>query len=471
MFWAYGSYVGGRLLVLCSIAILARLLTPADFGLVAIAFTATVILDGITDLSLSQALIVADDEDVERRADTAWTVNMLVAVTLTLATVLFAPAAARFFEADELRTLLPVLAVNFILRAAGTTHFALAQRQIDFRTRTVAEMADVVVRGAVGIGLALAGAGAYSLVGGYLAGSLVLTATLWILLPWRPRVRIRRDDLRAMLGFGGGLTAVGLMSVAISNADYVLIGRELGQTQLGLYTLGYRLPELLILNLAIVAGMVLFPAMVGVARAGLADAFLTSLRYTLVVAAPLAVGLAILAEPLVLVLFGDQWRSSVAVMQVLALFSFAYAIEIPAGTAYKSIGRVDVILMLAVPRTILAVAGILLFVDRGIVAVAVSQAAVAALFAVIGSICAARMLGTGGRRIWRAAWPVLAAAAALGATLWIVTYLIEDPYLCIAAGAALGAPVYLGCLWLVSRDVLEKLWRLAFPDGARGSGG
>ncbi len=467
MFWAYGSYVAGRMLVLGSIAILARLLSPSEFGLVAFALTATAILDGVSDLGLSQALIVSDDEDVDRKADTAWTVSVLIGLMLTLATVLLAPVAAEFFRADELRTLLPVLSVNFVLRALGITHFAIAQRQIDFRTRTIAELADVLVRGAVGIGLALAGAGAYSLVGGYLAGSLALTTGLWLLVPWRPSIRIRRADLRAMLGFGGGVTALGLLSVVITNADYVIVGRELGQQQLGLYTLGYRLPELLVVNLAIVAAMVLFPTMASIERATLTDAFLTSLRYTLIVAAPLALGLAILAEPLVLIAFGDQWHSSVPVMRVLALFAFAGAVDIPAGTAYKSIGRVDVLLKLAVPRMILAVAGILLFVDQGIVGVAASQAVVASLFAMIGIGLASRLLGTGGRRIWTAAWPAIAAAAALAGALGIVLLVIEDRYARVAVGLPGGAVVYLGCLRLVARDVLEKLWRLAFSRGLR----
>jgi PST family polysaccharide transporter len=469
IFWAYGSYVAGRLLVLGSIAVLARVLTPSEFGLVAFALATTAILDGVSDLGLSQSLIISKDEDVERRADTAWTVSVLIGAVLTLVTFALAPVAAAFFDTDELRTLLPLLGVNFVLRALGITHFAIAQRQVDFRTRTVAELSDVVVRGAVGIGLALGGAGAYSLVGGYLAGSLALTAALWLLVPWRPRGRIRRDDLRAMLGFGGGVTALGLLSMVITTADYVVVGHRLGQEQLGLYTLGYRLPELLVVNLAIVAGLVLFPAMAGIARAALADAFLTSLRYTLIVAAPIAAGLLILAEPLVLIAFGDQWRASIPVMQVLTLYALAGTVDIPAGIAYKSIGRVDVLLKLAIPRAILALAGILLVVDRGIVAVATSQAAVAGLFTAIGIVLAARLLGTGGRRIWLAAWPALVATGALAAALWLVTIAIEDRYATVAVSIAGGAAVYLGCLWLVAHEVLQALWRLAVASTPRRS--
>ena len=85
--------------------------------------------------------------------------------------------------------MLPLRGLNFILRALGITHFALAQKQIDFRTRTIAQLADVVIRGGLGIALALAGAGAYSLVFGYLAGSATMTVSLWLLVRWRPTRR------------------------------------------------------------------------------------------------------------------------------------------------------------------------------------------------------------------------------------------------------------------------------------------
>ena len=151
-------------------------------------------------------------------------------------------------------------------------------------------MADVFVRGGVGIALALSGAGAYSLVGGYLAGLIALTASLWVLVRFRPRPRIVRSDLRGLLTFGGAVTALQLISAVIDQGDYLIVGKVLGDTALGLYTIGFRLPELFIINFAFVAGMVLFPAFAATDRAALASAYLASVRYVLMVCAPLAVG-------------------------------------------------------------------------------------------------------------------------------------------------------------------------------------
>jgi O-antigen/teichoic acid export membrane protein len=178
----------------------------------------------------------------------------------------------------------------------------------------------------------------------------------------------------------------------------------------------------------------------------------------------------VLAEPVTLAAFGDQWHGSVAVMRVLSVFAFCVTLGMPAGTAYKSLGRVDVLLKLGVPRAILAVATIAIFADEGIVAVAACQAGVAALFAVIGIALAARLLGTGGLRIAAAALPAFCAGVPLAAVLLVVERAIDDPWLTLAAALPLGAVTYVGALWLVAPDALRRLWQTAFPTGLSGRG-
>lgn len=462
MFWAYGSYVGGRLLVLLSIAILARLLTPAEFGLVAFAVTVTALLDTVADLGVSQALIVTR-EGVKERAHTAWTLGVGIGTLLALLTAAISPLAGDFFRDEAVTPLLAVLGVNFIIRGAGVTHYALAQREIEFRSRTAAELADVVVRGAVGITAALLGAGAWSLVLGYIAGSTAMTATLWRLVDFRPRLRIDRSHAGGLLRFGGGLAVLDVITAITSNVDYLVIGRVLGDTELGLYSLGYRLPELLIVNLAVVGGLVLFPAFASVGRDALGEAFVTSLRYTLMVSVPLTVGMVMLAGPIVEVAFGDQWEEAVPAMRVIALAAFAITVGIPAGTAYKSLGRVNILIRLAIPRSALAVAGIIFFVDRGIVAVAAVQAAVAGLFALIGILLASRLLETGLRAILAAAAPALAAGATLAGAVAATDALLSGAVPTLAVAVVAGGAVYLGTLWLVAPDAIRRLLHMAMP--------
>ncbi len=461
--WAYGSYVGGRALVLLATAILARVLTPADFGLVALALIFTALLETVKDLGLTQALMIAPQEELHERAQTAFFFSVAVGGLLTGLVAAISPLTAAFFDQPELVGILSALGANFFLRALGSTHYALAQRELDFRLRSVAEFSDVLIRGATGIGLALAGAGAWSLVVGYLAGTTALTIALWILVPWRPGLRPRLSRLPQMLRFGGTLTGIDIASAVIANVDYVFVGRVLGASALGLYTLGYRLPELLVLNLSVVAGMVLFPAFAALDDAGLRRAFLVSLRYTVMLALPMATALAVLAEPFILAAFGDQWSGSVHAMQMLSLFALAITIGVPAGTVYKAIGRAGIILWLALPRAVLVLAGVALFVDEGIVAVAACQTAVAVLFDVFGLALASRLLGVGGGAILAELWPSALATAAMAAAMLPLDMVVASPWLSLALAGLAGAALYGATLWLFAREAIRDLLARLLP--------
>lgn len=464
--WSYGSFVGGRVVTLASTAILARVLVPEEFGLVALALIFIALLETVSNLGVTQALVVVEDDQVVERAETAFAFSVLLGLGLTVVTVPLGPVAAAFFDEPDLVALLPVLGATFFLRSLGSTHYALAQKRIDFRSRTAAEIAEVAVRGVVGIGLALAGFSAWSLVLAYLAGTITLTLILWVMVPWRPSLSPRRAHLRELLTFGGTLSAVDIVAAAISNADYVLIGRVLGATSLGLYTLGFRLPELLILNLSVVVGRVLYPAFAAVKRSALAPAFLSSLRYTAMVGLPLAAAVPILAEPLVLLVFGDQWLGSVESMQVLALYALSVALSIPAGAVFKAIGRADVLLKLALPRLALLIAVLAVFVDEGIVAVAVCQATVAALFAVAENVLAARALGAKTKPMLSALWPPLVATAVMAAVLVGAQALIEPAWLVVLAGGVAGGVTYLAVIWMLIPDAIRRLVETARPRPA-----
>ncbi len=465
MFWAYGSFVAGRSLTLISTAILARLLDPRDFGLVALALVFTAVLETVADLGLSQALVVTPDEEVLERADSVFLGSIGLGAGLTAIVAGLGPLMALFFHQPALTWLMGLLGTNFLLRSLGSTHYALAEKRIDFRARTQAEVADVLVRGIASVVLAAAGLGASSIVIGYLAGTVALSATLWIVVPWRPRLRARRRDLRGLLRFGAAYSGVDLMAAISNNVDYVFVGRVLGPVSLGLYSIGFRLPELLIMNLSLVAGRVLFPAFAAVAREALADAFLVAFRYTMMIAMPLAAGLAALSHPVILALFGDKWEGSVGAMRVLSLYALFLTVNIPAGTAYKASGRPQVLLALAIPRFVVLVAALALLVDHGIVAVAACQAGAAGLVALLSTALAARLLAVRPGALLAELWAPLLAAALTGAALFGVQRVLPS-WPALVVGVLMGASVYVGVLWVIKREALEQLWRRLRPPRA-----
>jgi PST family polysaccharide transporter len=457
MLWAYGAYVGGRSVVLVATAILARLLTPADFGVVALALVFMTFMETIQDLGLTQALIVSSPEEEPARAQTTFIWTVAIGAALAVVISAFSPLVAHFFGHSSLRAIIPVLALSFFVESLGATHDSLARKRLNYRVRTVAEGADVLTRGATGIVLALAGFGAWSLVLGYLVGTIARTATLWMLVPFRPRLRFSGAHLGSLARLGGVLTLVDVGSAFARNLDYLFVGRVLGAASLGLYTIGFRLPELLIMNVSVVAANVLFPAYSALAKDRRESGFLLSLRYLGAIVFPVGVGLALLAHPFVLALFGERWHRSIDVTDVLVAYAVFSTLNIPAGTIYKVSGRAWILLTVQVPYLIVLFASLLVFAHRGIVAVALCMTACQAAGATASIAIAGRMLAVPYRRIARALLAPLAAAAGMAAVVAPIARFVHSPWPALLAGGAAGALAYAGLVWLLAPDIPRRL--------------
>ena len=457
MFWAYGAYVGGRAVVLVATAILARLLTPADFGVVALALVFMTFMDTVQDLGLTQALIVSPASEEKARAQTTFTWTVAIGAGLALVISGVGPLVAQFFGHASLRAIIPVLALSFFVESLGATHDALARKRLDYRVRTVAEGADVLTRGTTGIVLALAGFGAWSLVLGYLVGTIARTAALWTLVPFRPRLRFSREHLGSLARLGGILTLVDVGAAFSRNLDYLFVGRVLGAASLGLYTIGFRLPELLIMNVSVVAANVLFPAFSALAKDRVQSGFLLSLRYLAAIVLPVGVGLALLAHPFVLALFGPHWERSIDVTRVIVAYAVFSTLNIPAGTIYKVSGRAWILLCVQVPYLIALFTSLLLFAHRGIVAVALCMTACQAAGATAAIIIAGKMLAVPYRRVGGAMLAPLAAAIAMGVVVAPIAHFVQSPWPALLAGAAAGAVAYSAIIWLLAPDIPRRL--------------
>jgi O-antigen/teichoic acid export membrane protein len=458
MFWSYGSYVGGRMLSLIATAILARLISPKSFGLVALALTFMAFLDLIQGLGLAEAIVIADETESDDQTETAFALNVGLGLLLSIITAALGPAAAAFFHQPQLVVVMPVLGLNFLISGIGNTHAALALKRMDFRSRTAAEVAEVGIRGVIGVALALAGAGVWSLVIGYVVGTAAWTITLWVFISWRPHFKPRRRHVGRLVRFGGSLTGVAVLGAFLSQFDNLVVGRVLGAAALGFYTMATRLPYLLIVNLAVVAGRVLFPAFASLSDTDeMGRAYLSAIEYTVMVTLPLTVFMIILAEPLMVGLFGPKWLPAVASAQVLCLWALMSPLDQVSGNAFKSRGRPDIQLKIAIPRAILLVIGSLVFVHDGIVAVSWVQAGIALVTQFVPMLIAQRMFGLSFGELLRVLRPSLFASAALAGILLLIHSGISGPWPQILIGGAVGVVVYMGLIVLLAPEVLKRL--------------
>ncbi|MGI8792891.1 MAG: oligosaccharide flippase family protein, partial [Acidimicrobiales bacterium] len=396
------------------IVVLARLVTPADFGALAAILLYTEVLRLFGDLGMKATIVYEQEQGVTDRVQTAFTMNLLLAGLMTTAGVLMAPLVAGFFGLQEETGLFRVAALSILLTQLGNVQDALLQRGLKFRRRLVPEIARSVVRLAVSVPLAAVGLGAEALVFGLLAGTAAWTTTQWALSSFRPTLSFDPKVAASMLSYGAGASILSIVAILHNRIDVAVIGRVLGERALGLYTVAFRVPEALIESVAWNTSAVAFPALSlkrTQDRTGLLSVTLKLVRYQALYALPVGAGLAVMGTPLMVTLFGRQWEDAGGVASALAVLSAIGATVFPLGDVFKAIGRQGTIASINVAVMPISVGVIIAVAPAGMVAVAWARVALRSVVDAIVMLLVSRALETGPGPLLGAIGPGLIGAA------------------------------------------------------------
>jgi PST family polysaccharide transporter len=428
--WSTIAYVAGKGIGLIALVILARLLMPADFGVVAAVLAYLALIELGSDLGMNATVVYEQERGHSARLNVAFTLNLIVAAVLSAGGVLLAPLIAGFFSLDAHADLFRLAALNPIIAAFGNIHDSVLLRDLRFRRRTITILVRGVARGCVAIALAAAGAGAASIVIGMLAGTMIWAATLWILVPFKPGLSLERAVVRDMVAYGSGAAALEVVALITTRADVVVVARVLGPVALGLYTIAFRIPEILIESVAWNVTVVAFPALSRQRledRARLGDAALKLVRWQSLYAAPMATLLAITAPPLIVILFGSSWAGAGPVGSALAVMFGISAVAFPLGDVYRALGRQRWLALINVGQLALVVAGIIAVAPSGIIAVAWVRTGAQLAQAVVLMSVAAAMLPVPARAILRSLRPAAVGALGMGLGAGVVRILLPAP--------------------------------------------
>ncbi|MBV9660148.1 MAG: oligosaccharide flippase family protein [Acidimicrobiales bacterium] len=416
--WRVGSFGGNRLVVFLSTLALARLLDPHDFGLFAAALTFTQYLEVLLDFGLGSYLIYRQESGFSDQIHVAFTYNLILTGVLTSVAVGLSPLTARLFGAPHQVTVFAAMSGYLLLRGLSQVNQAVIQRDLLFKKQVIIDLGSAVARGGLSIGLALAGYGVWAIVFGFLAGQLVSTVAYWAVVRFRPRLRFNWAVGRSMLQFGVNSVAIDLLTELSLNADYLVVGCMIGTTALGLYTIAYRLPELLINNLFWLFSGVAFPVYARSRLAGmetLRRAMLKALRLTTVYGFASGVGLALVARDATLVLFGNQWHPAIGPMVVISLASALASAAYASGPLFPAIGKPGTLVLVNIPLTVFRVVGFILAAPHGIFWVACVHLFTNAVMIFVRLGIADRVVGTTARQTVGALMPGMAAAAGIAA--------------------------------------------------------
>jgi lipopolysaccharide exporter len=319
MLWQAFQMGGVKALYMVRLLVLAIMLTPADFGLIAIALAATGFLLNLTNFGLIPAVVQADDMD-DSKYDAVWTFDITRSVIVTALTVIFAPQIADIFAEPRAVPIIQVLALRPLIESLMSIKVAALNRNLTFRPLAFIKIIEAVFNAIISIGLAKF-FGVWAMVFGMIGGALSMVVASYIMAPYRPRILYDWQSVKPLLKFGGWLLITGMIAMAGNFGLRIVISRQLGADGLGLYFLAAQLAFVPSEIASEVVGTVAFPlfARLQSSLQQAARAFQAILTGLMALLYPISALIIVLSPVLVQEILGTKWNGTVPLIQILAL--------------------------------------------------------------------------------------------------------------------------------------------------------
>lgn len=346
--------------------ILARLLSPEEYGLIGILTIFIAIFNAIVDSGFTNALIRKQDA-TDTDYCTVFYTNLVLSVFLAATLFLCAKPIAVFFERSELVSLTQVMSSVVVINALAIVQRARTTKAIDFKTQTKITFISSIGSGAIGIAMAYMGYGVWALVSQQISNQLLSTIFFWIYNKWMPKLIFSWESFKEMWAFGSKLLASGLIDTAWKEVYQVVIGKCYSPAILGLYTRAKQFADLCSSNLTSVVQRVSYPVLSSIQddRVRLKSAYQRVIKTTMLPTFVLMLGMAACAESMIQVLIGEQWLECVPMLQIICTYGMLYPLHAINLNMLQVQGRSDLFLKLEIIKKIIAIGPLLLgiFVD------------------------------------------------------------------------------------------------------------
>jgi O-antigen/teichoic acid export membrane protein len=463
--WTSVSNFGRRILSLLVNIILARLLLPEDFGLVAMAAVVLGFIDIFKDLGTGAALIQRKQVSDDLFSSIFW-FNVGFGVLATGITIACAPLVAAFYQEPRVTPVLMAMSVSFLLSALTIVHNGLMQRQMRFVALAKIEVAAAAVSYTIGIGAALLGHGVWSLVYQVVSNSAVFLVLIWFASSWRPRFAFHWAEVRSVMSYSLNLAVFNVFFYFAQNVDNFLIGRYLGSGALGYYDLAYKLMTFPMQAISAVFGKVMLPFY---ARAQedlprFRQAFLRSAEAIAFITFPLMLGLLATREPFVMTVFGPKWTPVITLLALFAPVAAIRSITTTTGSIFMAMGRADLQLRWGVFTNLFVIAGLVIGLQWGIVGVAAGFTIATVLLSYHYFAVPFKLIEMKVGALVTALQPTAVCSLLMFGVIFALDLALRGrfaPGILLGAYVATGAVAYLVFTWLLNRKLLEEFLHMA----------
>ena len=445
--------------------VLARLLSPEEYGLIGIIMIFVTVFDGIIDSGFSNALIRKKDAD-EADNNTMFITNLVFSVVLFFVMFLGAPLIARFFGHDILVPLTRVMSCYLVINAFCLIQRALLVREIDFKTITKCQFISAGLSGIVGVSMALAGCGVWSLVGQNLSRIFFNTLCLWIFRNWKPSFSFSWDSFRDLFGFGWKLMVSGIINSVWGQLYQVVIGKCYSTETLGQYTKAREYVDIVSKYLTSVVQQVSYPALSQIQdeKERLKGGYRRVIKLTMLVVFILVLGMAACAKQLILVLIGEKWLPCVPIMQIVCFSMSLYPLHAINLNMLQVQGRSDLFLKLEIVKKVIGILPILAGIFFNIYwMLIVGFVTGGCIDFILNSYYSGRFVGYSTKDQLMDILPSLWVALAVALPVFGLSFLPLNPFILLPVQLIVGAAIAFLLLERTRLEEYQELKQIAIP--------
>lgn len=371
--WKFGERITAQLISLLVSVVLARLLSPDDYGVVAMVMVFITIANVFVSNGFGNALIQKKDAD-NLDFSSVFYINIGIGIVIYIVLFLCAPYIAAFYEMPSVTLILRVLGIRIIVASINSVQQAYVSRNMLFKRFFWSTLFGTLISGVVGIVMAYNGYGVWALVAQYLVNTCTDTVVLWFTVKWRPELKCSWKRAKTLLAFGWKLLVSGLLDTGYAQLQSLIIGKRYTSSDLAYYNQGEKYPSFIVININVSITSVLFPAMAQYQddREKLKQMTRRAIQVSSYIMWPMMIGFMVVSEPFVRLVLTDKWLPCLPYIRIFCLSYGLWPIHTANLQAINSLGRSDIFLKLEIIKKIVGLSIVLFAVNYGPLALAYS---------------------------------------------------------------------------------------------------
>jgi O-antigen/teichoic acid export membrane protein len=421
LIWVSLTKFGGQIINFLVVAVLARILTPYEFGLMAMVYILTNFASLYAELGLGAALIQKQNVTQELFSSVFW-LNVSSGLALTTLFFLIAPGIALFFDEPLLVSLTRVIALTFVIRSFGIIHNIRLTKSLQFHKLTTVELVSASISGIFAITLAFAGLGIWVLPIQYITNTILATLLLWQVEKWSPSTTFSWEAIKKVRKFSGYHLGVSTLNYWTSNLDNLLIGRIIGASALGIYSRAYATMLIPLSNFSFIISKVLFPSLslVQIDEEKLRSSFLEVSRLVGLITFPATIGLMVVAESFVLTIYGPNWVDVIVPLQILCIVAVTHSVVTLNRNIFLAQGYTDIQFKMALVLRFNQMTWIIIGLNWGIIGVATGYAFASVLNFFVNMSITGRLIHLSLTQMLRNLFPGFISALVMASMVWML---------------------------------------------------